>query len=123
MRLARRALPVAVFVLSATVLPSAQSAPDRIAALKSEIAADVESRKVFTQRMVDTIFSFSEVGFEEVETQSYVTAMLEKEGFRVQRGVAGIPTGGSPVGAAASPSLRSRRTRTAFLRRIRRLAS
>ena len=68
MRLARPVLPIAVFVLGATLLPSAQVTGDRLAALKKEIAADVESRKVFTQRMVDTIFSFSEVGFEEVET-------------------------------------------------------
>jgi aminobenzoyl-glutamate utilization protein B len=92
MRLARRVLPIAVFVLGATLLPSAQVAGDRLAALKKEVAADVESRKVFTQRMVDTIFSFSEVGFEEVETQAYVTSILEKEGFRVERGVAGMPT-------------------------------
>jgi aminobenzoyl-glutamate utilization protein B len=42
--------------------------------------------------MVDSVFSFGELGFQEVETQRYLTAILEKEGFMVQRGVAGIPT-------------------------------
>jgi aminobenzoyl-glutamate utilization protein B len=42
--------------------------------------------------MVDSVFSFSELGFQEVETQRYLTGILEKEGFTIQRGVAGIPT-------------------------------
>jgi aminobenzoyl-glutamate utilization protein B len=42
--------------------------------------------------MVDSIFSFSELGFQETETAGYVTGILEKEGFRITRGVAGMPT-------------------------------
>ena len=42
--------------------------------------------------MVDEIFSFSELGFQEVETSAYVTGVLEKNGFTVTRGVAGMPT-------------------------------
>src|SRR4249919_1107757 len=61
----------------------------RIDQLKDELIADIESRRVFTQQMVDTIFSFSELGFQEVETQRYVTDILVKEGFEVQRAVAG----------------------------------
>jgi aminobenzoyl-glutamate utilization protein B len=61
-------------------------------ALKQELIADIESRRQFTQQMVDSIFSFSELGFQEVETQRYVTDILVKEGFEVQRGVAGMPT-------------------------------
>ena len=38
------------------------------------------------------MFSFGEIGFQEVETQRYLTGILEKEGFTVERGVAGIPT-------------------------------
>ena len=60
--------------------------------LKNEALERVESRRVFTQRMVDSIFSFSELGFQEYETSKYVTGLLEKEGFAVTRGVAGMPT-------------------------------
>ena len=42
--------------------------------------------------MVDSIFSFAELGFQEYETSKYVTGILEKNGFRIERGVAGIPT-------------------------------
>ena len=63
-----------------------------LAELKREAAAEVESRRVFTQHIVDSIFSFSELGFQEFETAAYVTGLLEKEGFQVTRGVAGMPT-------------------------------
>jgi aminobenzoyl-glutamate utilization protein B len=42
--------------------------------------------------MIDSVFSFGELGFQEFETGRYLTAILEKEGFTIQKGVAGIPT-------------------------------
>jgi aminobenzoyl-glutamate utilization protein B len=54
--------------------------------------------------MVDMVFSFGELGFQEFETSKYLTGVLEKNGFIVERGVSGIPTAwvarwgnGSPV--------------------------
>lgn len=64
----------------------------RLEALKDEIAIDIDSRRDFTQQMVDSIFSFSELGFQEFETQRYVTNILEHHGFHVERGVAGVPS-------------------------------
>jgi len=85
----------AALALTATTI-AAQSSPapvnPRLDALKKEVVADVENRRVFTQQMVDQLFSFSELGFQEVETQRHVTGVLMKEGFEVARGVAGIPT-------------------------------
>ncbi len=60
--------------------------------LKREAIREVEKLQTFTQQMVDQIFSYSELGFQEYETSKYVTGILEKNGFNVQRGVAGIPT-------------------------------
>src|SRR5437016_7503 len=42
--------------------------------------------------MVDQIFSFAEPGFQGVRTSAYVTDILEKNGLKITRGVAGIPT-------------------------------
>ena len=64
----------------------------RIEKLKAEAAADVESMKKQTQEMVDSIFSFGELGFQETETHRYVVDILKKNGFSVEEGVAGIPT-------------------------------
>lgn len=60
--------------------------------LKQEAVAEVDKLQTFTQQMVDQIFSYSELGFQEFETSRYVTGVLEKNGFHVERGVAGIPT-------------------------------
>src|ERR1700741_1003823 len=74
-------------------VPELNLAPNpRLDALKQELMADIDARRQFTQQMVDSIFSYSELGFQEVETQRYVTDILVKEGFEIQRGVAGIPT-------------------------------
>jgi aminobenzoyl-glutamate utilization protein B len=64
----------------------------RVEALKKQAVADVEGMRDFTQQMVDQVFSFGELGFQEFETQKYLTGILEKEGFQVTKGVAGIPS-------------------------------
>ena len=64
----------------------------RLQTLKKETMRRVDSLAPFTQRMVDQIFSYGELGFQEVETSRYLTATLEQHGFTVQRGVSGIPT-------------------------------
>jgi hypothetical protein len=38
------------------------------------------------------VFSFGELGFQEFETSRYLSGILEREGFHIHRGVAGIPT-------------------------------
>jgi aminobenzoyl-glutamate utilization protein B len=68
------------------------SGPPKLADYKKEVAASVDGMYDVTQQMVDSVFSFGELGFQEFETQRYLTAILEKEGFTIQRGIAGIPT-------------------------------
>ena len=65
---------------------------ERVATLKAEVLAEVESMRDFTQQMVDQIFSFGELGFQEVETHKYLVNLLREHGFSVEEGVAGIPT-------------------------------
>ncbi len=72
--------------------PDARVADARLDALKDEVSADIEGRRDFTQQMVDSVFSFSELGFQEFETQRYVTNILEQHGFEIEHGVAGVPS-------------------------------
>src|SRR4051812_18172454 len=78
--------------------PDAPPAPapvpddDRTRGLKAEAVADVDRMQAFTQQMIDSLFSFGELGFQETETNRYLIDALEKNGFTVQRGVAGVPT-------------------------------
>jgi aminobenzoyl-glutamate utilization protein B len=64
----------------------------RVEKLKSQASADVDGMATFTQQVVDQIFSFGELGFQEVETHRYLIDVLKKNGFTVQEGIAGIPT-------------------------------
>ena len=89
--------------------------PDKEAALKADLAGQIEGMKKQAQVMVDSVFSFGELGFQEFETSKYLTGILEKEGFKVERGVAGIPTAfvatwgqGKPVIALGSDIDRNR---------------
>src|SRR6202795_697540 len=66
--------------------------PEREAAIKADLSGQIDSMKKRAQVMVDSVFSFGELGFQEVETTKYLTGILEKEGFKIERGVAGIPT-------------------------------
>jgi aminobenzoyl-glutamate utilization protein B len=69
------------------------SAAPRVSALKSQSVAMVEARAKLAQEINDSLFSFSELAFQEHETAKYLTNILEKEGFAIQRGVAGLPSG------------------------------
>ncbi len=89
-------------LLSATVVAGAQDAA-QLASLKREAGSDVENMHVLTQQMVDQIFSYSELGFQEFETSQYVTNILEKNGFKVERGVAGIPTAWVATNGSGKP--------------------
>jgi aminobenzoyl-glutamate utilization protein B len=68
------------------------AADARLEALKRAAIDEVEERRTLTQQMVDSLFSFSEIGYQEFETQRYLTALLERDGFSVERGVAGMPS-------------------------------
>jgi aminobenzoyl-glutamate utilization protein B len=91
-----------------TTREAAKEAPKedaRTQKLKAEAVADVEGMQTFTQQMVDSIFSFAELGFQEVETNRYLIDILEKNGFTVQKGVAGIPTAFVASWGAGKPVL------------------
>ncbi len=64
----------------------------RLEALKREVAREVQGMERFTQQMVDQIFSYGELGFQEVETSRYLVGVLRKHGFEVREGISGMPT-------------------------------
>ncbi|MBS1543017.1 MAG: amidohydrolase [Bacteroidetes bacterium] len=70
----------------------AQTELQQIEKLKADAAQEVEKNAVLGQQINDMLFSFSELGFQEIETFNYLTSLLEKNGFKVQRGIAGVPT-------------------------------
>ena len=71
--------------------------------MKADLIGQVDALKKQTQVMVDSVFSFAELGFQEIETSKYLTGILEKEGFTIQRGIAGIPTAWMATWGAGKP--------------------
>lgn len=65
---------------------------DEIKDLKSKVSDNIATQTKLAQVMVDKVFSFAELGFHEFETEKYLTTMLEKNGFSIERGISGIPT-------------------------------
>ncbi|MFN2398852.1 MAG: amidohydrolase [Gemmatimonadaceae bacterium] len=64
----------------------------RLRNLKSEVLRDIDARQKQIQEMVDMMFSFGELGYQEVETSRYLTDILKQNGFTVTEGTAGMPT-------------------------------
>ncbi|MEQ9415537.1 MAG: amidohydrolase, partial [Cyclobacteriaceae bacterium] len=64
----------------------------KIDAIKTEAATKIDGRAKMAQVMVDKVFSFSELGFQEYETAKYITGILKDNGFTIEMGIAGIPT-------------------------------
>ena len=106
MRISRALIAASLALASIATAQAPTQPPDP---LKAEIIRAIDGRAKLAQQMVDQVFSFGELGMQEVETSRYLAGVLEKNGFTVQRGVAGIPTAwvakwgsGSPVIALGS---------------------
>jgi aminobenzoyl-glutamate utilization protein B len=87
-----KALALMLLLASTSAPAQVRATAEREAALKAELSSQIDAMKKQAQVMVDSVFSFGELGFQEIETSRYLTGILEREGFRIQRGFAGIPT-------------------------------
>lgn len=88
-----KAIAFAVWIGAAALLAGQEkSSAERESAMKADLGGQIDSMKKQAQVMVDTVFSFGELGFQEFETSKYLSGILEKQGFKVERGVTGIPT-------------------------------
>jgi aminobenzoyl-glutamate utilization protein B len=78
---------------AARAQPAAESnGGPQIEKYKTAVVEGVDARRKLAQVVNDTVFSFGELAYQEFETSKYLTDLLEKNGFTVTRGVAGIPT-------------------------------
>jgi len=100
---------IASIMIISSFAQSKKSDAVKIEAMKSKALQIVESKAKNIQEMVDMVFSYGELGFQEIETSKYLTGILEKNGFTIERNLSGIPTSwmakwgnGSPVIALGS---------------------
>ncbi len=96
---------LSLYLTLTMAVPAVPAPPQRppLDQLKKEAVAEVDRLATFTQQMVDQVFSFAELGFQEYETSRYLTGVLEKNGFRVERGVAGMPTAWTATWGSGKP--------------------
>ncbi len=89
----RTSLLALLYILLATPATAQQKFSKRqIQKIKTETLNQVQERHKMTQVMIDKIFSFAELGFQEYESSAYLTAVLEQAGFTIEKGISGIPT-------------------------------
>src|SRR6218665_1103547 len=60
--------------------------------LKQQVIAGVESRQKLAQVINDSLFSFAELGYQELDSTQYLTSLLEKNGFTLERNIGGMPS-------------------------------
>ncbi|WP_082685174.1 peptidase dimerization domain-containing protein [Hymenobacter sedentarius] len=77
--------------------------PAKLEALKRELIGEIDQQQKATQQMVDMVFSFGELGFQETETSRYLTGILKKNGFVIQTGIAGVPTAWTATWGSGKP--------------------
>ena len=73
-------------------LPLNALSQDKLESLKKEVQEKIDDNAKMAQVMVDKVFSFSELGFQEVETSKYITDILKENGFKVEYDISGVPT-------------------------------
>lgn len=75
----------------------------KIEKLKQEVNKKIEARAKMAQVMVDKVFSFAELGFQETESSKYLTDVLKEHGFKIEYGISGVPTAWWAVWGSGKP--------------------
>jgi aminobenzoyl-glutamate utilization protein B len=83
--------------------PAVSPLDQKLEVLKRDLAAEIDGMRDLTQQMVDSIFSFAEVGFQESETKRYCTEILKARGFTIEENVAGMPTAWTATWGSGKP--------------------
>ncbi len=90
-------------IVAAALMAGPGVAAPSVGKLKAEAAAKVEAQAKLAQQITDTVFSFGELGYQEVETSRYLTDLLEKNGFTITRGLSGMPTAWTATWGSGGP--------------------
>ena len=99
----RTRLHLSALALIVTVAAPVHAQDARLERLKTEAASKIDARAKLVQEIIDQVFSFGELGMQEVETSKYLTGLLEKNGFKIERGIVGIPTAWTATWGSGKP--------------------
>ncbi|HEX8960048.1 MAG TPA: M20 family metallopeptidase [Geobacteraceae bacterium] len=76
-----------------------------VAAVKGTIAATIESRREEIAAIVEELYRFPETGLQEHQSAALLTGILEREGFSLERGLAGLDTAFRATYGVAGPAI------------------
>ena len=85
--------------------PAGAAPPPDAGAMKQEAFADIDAYADRMGRLGDAIFSYSEIGFQEYMTAALVNKELTAHGFKVQQGIADMPTAYMATYGSGSPMI------------------
>ena len=130
MRVARLLTIVCATVVTVSLTAAQQPPPPAAAApapapnprldqYKRDVGLEVDGMQENIQKMNDMVFSFAEPGFQEFETSKYLTDLLEKNGFKIERSYAGVPTAWFTTWGSGKPVIAIGRCRSSTRSRAR----
>ena len=99
----RRRLPATVLCLSAILSPAVPAAAQDVPAVRRAVIAETDRMAGEIARIASTLWQYSELALTEQRSAAFLADMLQREGFRVERGVAGMPTAFIASFGAGSP--------------------
>ena len=81
-----------IFVAIAIVAAQVSQAQDAPTDASARLIAAIDAKSTRYADLAKQIWSFAEVGYQEVKSSALLATELETAGFKVTRGVVGIPT-------------------------------
>lgn len=92
-----------ITLLAGLLLLSASITAQKMNGSKKAVIASIEKHKTKLIEISDAIWAAAETAFEETESSKILADYAEKNGFKVERGVAGIPTAFTAIYGSGKP--------------------
>ena len=94
---------ITTFLLVLLLLTIPSSYGQKLSKNKKAVIASVENHKVDLIELSDKIWAEAEIAFQETNSSGFLADYAEKNGFRVERSVAGMPTAFTASYGSGSP--------------------
>ena len=95
--------PATIFLLLLIIQQHSVAQQKKIPANKAAVIASVNAHEQALIKLSDEIWAYAEIAFKETQSSKVLADYAEAQGFRVQRGVAGIPTAFTATYGAGAP--------------------
>jgi aminobenzoyl-glutamate utilization protein B len=96
-------LPATIFLLLLIIQQHSVAQQKKLPANKAAVIASVNAHEQALIKLSDEIWAYAEIAFKETQSSKVLADYAEAQGFRVQRGVAGIPTAFTATYGAGAP--------------------